>query len=100
MAFLHMCKLRVIDLNSATPLSVHIFVVLGKSFPFLSKGMTSPLILGKTQTQRRRPMLDVYTLDSYWMPNCRLFLGPWVDKFMLKRLPLSALSHNFYEGKD
>ena len=34
MAFLHMCKLRVIDLNSATPLSVHIFVVLGKSFPF------------------------------------------------------------------
>ena len=33
-AFLHMCKPRLVDLISATPLSVHISVVIGKPFPF------------------------------------------------------------------
>ena len=32
--FLHMCETKVVDLISATPLSIHIFVVLGKPFPF------------------------------------------------------------------
>ena len=32
--FLHMYEPRVVDLISATPLSVHMFIVLGKSFPF------------------------------------------------------------------
>ena len=29
-----MCEPRVVDLISTAPLSTHIFVVLGKSFPF------------------------------------------------------------------
>ena len=34
---LHMCKPRVVDLVSATPLFVHLSVVLGISFPFYFK---------------------------------------------------------------
>ena len=29
-----MCKPRVVDLISTTPLSIHIYVMLGKYFPF------------------------------------------------------------------
>ena len=32
-----MCEPRVVDLISTTPLSVHISIVLGKSFPFYFK---------------------------------------------------------------
>ena len=36
-AFLHMCKLRIVDLFFASPLSVHISAVFGKPFPFQFK---------------------------------------------------------------
>ena len=41
-----MCEPRVVDLISATPLSVHIFVVLGKSFSFHFKMHDITLYIG------------------------------------------------------
>ena len=61
-----MCKPRVIDLISATPLSVHISIVLGKSFPFHFKMYDITPHIGLNLDLALKRMLDAYTLDSYW----------------------------------
>ena len=88
-AFLHMCEPRVVDLISTTPLSVHISVVLGKSFPFYFK-------MNDITPHWVEPGLSIEgdswmrSLVSYWAPICRHF---WVHRWtgVAKKAPLDLL---------